>query len=305
MKPLMPIFVAALIAGSPCLAAADARLMVQPTGKDAFLLSGEDLEGYTSGEILLLYEANDGGLADVVVSSGLGALAGLRISSVSPGVVNFTMKSVRSMRDGTGPMAQIRLKGRITHLSGWLQNEEGSGTQPATEIVNPETQPGPVSPLPSSSDIKKDAPAVFRRIESAMDRFRAAAGEAHENPGVIADRVLHCENCGYGQNPRILLSDGSSAARVIIKLKNEARESPDFVISGGKCTLFQQGDSGEWIMEIIPEKGALNTSVTAITSREMIEYPLAVAPPLAVFDAARAEQVVVEFVRWANEAAIK
>ena len=137
MKPLMPIFVAALIAGSPCLAAADARLMVQPTGKDAFLLSGEDLEGYTSGEILLLYEANDGGLADVVVSSGLGALAGLRISSVSPGVVNFTMKSVRSMRDGTGPMAQIRLKGRITHLSGWLQNEEGSGTQPATEIVIP------------------------------------------------------------------------------------------------------------------------------------------------------------------------
>ena len=54
-------------------------------------------------------------------------------------------------------------------------------------------------------------------------------------------------------------------------------------------------------MEIVPEQGSLKVSVSVLTGKEMIEYPLAVAPPLELFEAGRAEEGEAEYVKVANE----
>ena len=72
-------------------------------------------------------------------------------------------------------------------------------------------------------------------------------------------------------------------------------------ITGGNCTGPNNGDDGPWELEVVPESGSLNVSVSVLTGKEMIEYPLAVAPPLELFEAGRAEEGEAEYVKVANE----
>jgi hypothetical protein len=63
------------------------------------------------------------------------------------------------------------------------------------------------------------------------------------------------------------------------------------------------GAAGTWVLEIIPERGILATSVTVLTGGEMIEFPLTVAPPLELFDLKEAGAGEAEYVTTANRLA--
>jgi hypothetical protein len=70
---------------------------------------------------------------------------------------------------------------------------------------------------------------------------------------------------------------------------------------------LQKGSgAGEWILHLVPEKGALATSVIVQGSREAVEYPLTVAPPEALFLAGTDKEgppYVREYVMIANKRA--
>jgi hypothetical protein len=140
-------------------------------------------------------------------------------------------------------------------------------------------------------------PITFSRRESLRTRFSALSG-AH-TPAALAS-LLQGEDSAISQEPRLQLADGSSSLRLNIKLTGTASASTQFLISGASCSGLKVGDNGAWILELVPKRGVLEASVIILNGSEAIEYPLAIVPPLELFDATSAGSGVAEYVNIAN-----
>lgn len=138
----------------------------------------------------------------------------------------------------------------------------------------------------------------FTRRESAYERFIALEGE---RTAVALARVLSGTDHNLTQAPPLQLSDGSSSLRLTVRPHGTGRQSPQFFISGSRCVDVQTGDNGAWILEVIPNRGVMSTSVIVLVDSEAIEYPLTVAPPLDLFDSEAADPGLAGFVSAANE----
>jgi hypothetical protein len=138
----------------------------------------------------------------------------------------------------------------------------------------------------------------FARRESLIERFGASGGE---RSSTALARLLTSPDSSFIQDPPLLLSDGIATLRLTLQTQGRGEHSPQFFISGSSCIDFKAGKNGSWILEILPERGTLAASVMVLEGREVIEYPLAVAPPLDIFDANGAKTGLVEYVRAANE----
>jgi hypothetical protein len=143
-----------------------------------------------------------------------------------------------------------------------------------------------------------DLPLRFSRKESLLDRFTALSGE---RTAAALARLLPHIGADFRQDPPLLISDGTAMLRLSVRVMGRGPEVQQFSISGGNCTELKVGENGTWILEIIPERGVLTASVTVLAGRDVIEYPLAVAPPLEIFNALDAKPCLMEFVRAANE----
>ncbi len=137
----------------------------------------------------------------------------------------------------------------------------------------------------------------FSRRKSLLERFKASA---EEHTAATLARLLRSNEPGFLQEPRLLLSDGTAKLRVTVQGIESGDQAPQFFISGGHCADLKITGNGDWILEIVPEKGALATSVVVLSGMDAIEYPLAVAPPLELFDAEADDQDAAGFVRAAN-----
>jgi len=163
-------------------------------------------------------------------------------------------------------------------------------TQPPGPALLP--PPDSVSPAPLSSG--------FDRRESVLDRFREFKGEkTKEALSALFVRM----DPAFTQEPSILLSDGSATARVSLRVPYRKGDTPRFSISGGRVITVRAADNGLWILEILPERGSMATSVTVLSGGTMTEYPLTVAPPLNLLDPRRLEVVEIEYAVLANELA--
>jgi len=140
--------------------------------------------------------------------------------------------------------------------------------------------------------------ASFSRHESLLERFKASSGE---RTITTLTRLLVRNEGDIIQDPPLLLSDGSSVLKLTVQRSGRGTQATQFLISGGNCTNFMTGENGAWILEIMPERGTLTASVTVLAGSKAIEYPLAVAPPLELFDETAAGADQAEFVGIANE----
>jgi hypothetical protein len=102
------------------------------------------------------------------------------------------------------------------------------------------------------------------------------------------------------------LSDGSASLRLTVRLPRRAERAPQFFISEARCSSLKiVNNDGVWLLEIVPNAGSLSASVTVLVGSEMIDYPLAVAPPQELFDEKTAGNHEVEYVRTANRLAVR
>jgi hypothetical protein len=138
----------------------------------------------------------------------------------------------------------------------------------------------------------------FSRRESLMERFSALSGERSLDSLAQLLRQVEPE---ISQAPPLLLSDGSAALRLTVRASAGGEQASQFFIFDGNCTSLTTGNNGTWILEIVPKRGTMSASVIVLAGRDAIEYPLAVAPPLEIFDAATTKPGVAEFVKAANE----
>lgn len=137
----------------------------------------------------------------------------------------------------------------------------------------------------------------FARREGLFERFCKIKGK--RSIDALAG-LLSSKDEDFVQEPPLLLSDGTNLAKLTIRVLGQSKNAPQFFISGGRCVNFKAAENGVWILEIMPETGTLFASVTLLSGREAIEYPLAVVPSLELFDAGSAGPEQAEFVRSAN-----
>jgi hypothetical protein len=254
----------------------------------------------------------------------------MEVRADTPGSLTISFKSKQPM-SGQVLLATAQIRGTVTFLAGWLRNEKGLTETPAVSITNPTEEqlsakesrrPAAVSPVaagPGARPQAKGAPAAvnasaepkavvllpeaasrtitFSCRKSVLELFRAYSGE--RTPAALA-RLFERIDGTFLQEPMVLLSDGSASLRFTFRESVPSKRAPRFYISGGSCTGLMIGDDGSWMLEIVPERGSLATSVTVLTGEEMIEFPLAVAPPLELFDIAEPDERVAEYVAVAN-----
>lgn len=139
--------------------------------------------------------------------------------------------------------------------------------------------------------------ASFDRKESVLDRFRTLSGKKTQ---MELEALFTRWDPVFSQNPAILLSDGTTVARITLRLQGRGGDPPTFSITGGHCLSAKMSDSGAWILEILPTRGSLATSLTVAFSGQMTEYPLTVAPPMNLFEPRNADAAVFDYVTIAN-----
>jgi hypothetical protein len=86
----------------------------------------------------------------------------------------------------------------------------------------------------------------------------------------------------FRQEPFIAVSDGNSRVRIIMDLDIKGDKAPIFAVHGAYClSLDLRGNS--WILELAPVQGVLEATVTAMYDSRFVEFPLTLAPPLALY----------------------
>ena len=152
-----------------------------------------------------------------------------------------------------------------------------------------------------SVSVKKNTTISYKPAESVLDRFRLQHA-ANDKKVLVA--LFHIHNSAYSQQPAFVLSDGINSVKVTINAAGaESGDLPQFHIAGGQCVAIEPMENGGWELEIIPGKGTVRTVITSLTSSVMAEYPLLVAPPLELFDSAKADKYLADYVGMVNELA--
>lgn len=307
--PLLVLFVAL---AWPAPARAAATVVIEPGGRGFFNLRITGMRAVTGGDIRIQYEY-DGRTLPMVEPGEL--VTRERIQALTdPGVIEIHF-STEEPKDGGGELASIRFPGRFTSLAGWLQREQGGTESARTRITNPpeeeKVEPEPPSPPGRDSaaaaaqvvrvspeaavlsgpatgqsavpvDRQQQGSALFRRMEGALDRFCGHAGEW--TPEAL-ERVFAPVGDGeFRQEPSLFVTDGSAQMRVIFRVPREGEKVTCFLVRGAHCTSARIVGHGEWLLELVPHEGVTAASVTVQTTREMVEYPLTVVPPLALYD---------------------
>jgi len=142
--------------------------------------------------------------------------------------------------------------------------------------------------------------ASFDRKESVLARFRTFTGK--KTTAALEGLFTRWDPL-FRQDPAVLLSDGKAVARITLRLQGRAGDPPIFSISGGHCVSAIMSNAGVWMLEILPNRGTLSTSLTVAFSGQMTEYPLTVAPPMYLFEPRNTDTAVIEYVKTANNLA--
>lgn len=156
------------------------------------------------------------------------------------------------------------------------------------------------NPHPPTRQAPVAAQVSFNRQESVLEKFRSHTGE--KNRPALAN-LFRSTNGAFTQEPSVLLSDGTARARVTVRAPTQGEQAPSFMVSGGACVDVRMKDNNVWELDIVPARGSSATSVTILSEKSMVEYPLVVAPPRNIFDPKKADPALIEYVGIANELA--
>lgn len=307
-------------AGNPLLA-------IRSTGRGGFALQGENLNRVTEAEVRIDYQSSSDATPQVS-GAGLGARANLAVQAGTPGTVTLRFKAATPM-SGHVLLATAQIDGTVTFLTAWFRNDRGESDTPETSIANPTDEeaaaqakrrqprlpsaaPLPMGSATTASSTPPPAAAVavphaasppapealptsvVARRPSVRDLLAVYTGE--RSVAALA-RLFVRDDDTFVQDPPVLLSDGTATLKLTVR---NAGASPRFVIAHGNCTGIRAGEEGSWILEILPEKGTLDASVAVLSAGGRTEFPLAVAPPLALFDRAAADEGAASYVEAAN-----
>ncbi len=137
----------------------------------------------------------------------------------------------------------------------------------------------------SAGDLQKAGDSAPKGLSKAsqhsvLERFRLYTGErsAEELMALFSTE----ESPVVRQQPRIAISDGSTAVILAIKLVPVDGSAPNFSLRNAELINLQQKNNSEWVLKVMPAKGAVDAVLVVAAGTGIREYPLTVAAPLPV-----------------------
>lgn len=145
---------------------------------------------------------------------------------------------------------------------------------------------------PSAAEIpakepEKSEPVKITSYKGVLENFRAYSGE--KTPAIYVALFKKEISPNIHQEPAISLSDGKTPLKIMVKLMGTGDKSPNFALNGAKLVSLNKDTSSTWVIEALPETGGIQASLTVLTDRDIIEYPLTLAPPVERVNASEAD----------------
>lgn len=87
-------------------------------------------------------------------------------------------------------------------------------------------------------------------------------------------------NLGWRQEPSVALSDGNSTVRLVLSRSGNDNTAPNFAFAGVRLVSMKRGPGNSWVIEVRPDKGVNQATLTALVDNSPTKYPITVAQPL-------------------------
>ncbi|MBJ6724231.1 hypothetical protein [Geomesophilobacter sediminis] len=268
----------------PRPAAAQVTFYVGGDGEKSFIIEGDDIGARSEVELAIVYDTQNlanpkvsveqGVVTDVSDSSGtLIVKAEQGEDSTATFTVHLTFEN-----KGVLPAQLFSVTGRIV---------EPDGTPVATK-----TLPASNPPLLQSFSRDEDATGgetgmstyladILRSERNVLQRFRNFKGKKGLTSYVaLFDRM---PGEGFVQDPPVALSDGQMSIRVLCTLDGAEMSAPDDIaVSDAKLVRLEKGDRKGWVVTVLPNPGAWDSSLIVKVNDKIFEFPLVVAPRVKV-----------------------
>lgn len=319
------LFCSALV--RPGLSLAEPLLVMKSAGINAYQLELQGLQRITRATITLQYILQGASAAPRLTPGDLGTFGSVSIESSSS---NGDVKSMTIFYVPAAPLNRSGTLARLTLTQGdaggarvaamsaaaEMKNVKGETIAVRTEVEETQAAALPAKPDPGpDAEVRKDESAVLqsaaypvkaktaasirhRSMKGVLEQFLACDGD--QTPAALASLAARAGTGEYRQEPPLLLSDGAATVRIVFLQAAAYKETPRFAVEGAQFRGVSWLSSGELVVDLLPNEGALKASITLLTNDETVEYPLAIAPLLANFDTAAADPATINFVRAAN-----
>ncbi|WP_026840136.1 cohesin domain-containing protein [Citrifermentans bremense] len=147
--------------------------------------------------------------------------------------------------------------------------------QEVAELQPHRREPAPVEPRDPEPKAAPQAVTQPVHLPSVLDRFREFKGER-----TLANLTSLFKAAGERpllQIPAIAIADGSSTVTLVIAMETGDRP-PVFAFKAVRYVSVSRSDEGEWEVEVRPEAGVVDASITMLYHGLSQEFPLIVAP---------------------------
>lgn len=152
---------------------------------------------------------------------------------------------------------------------------------PAVQHTEPPVSAAVIPPVEEKKIVELPKPRELQMIspKAALESFRTYQGE--KSPAILAALMTREIMPNIHQVPAVILSDGTTTVKILVKLASGDKESPNFALNGARLvTLGKDETAATWVIEALPQKNILQASLTILAGSEVIEYPLTLAPPV-------------------------
>ncbi|WP_224981463.1 cohesin domain-containing protein [Geomonas agri] len=167
------------------------------------------------------------------------------------------------------PLVKKRLRTKKAQLEGEEPPLDREENPPPPEQ---ETPTRPEAPAPSPQ-VTQPVP-----ITSVLDRFKAFQGE--RTPANLVALFSQEASAAYRQTPPIALADGKATVTLFITMVT-GETTPSFTFSGCTYVSHRRTEAG-WEIVARPKRDVLKADVTMLYSGLRQEFPLTVAPKVAL-----------------------
>jgi len=217
-------------------------------------------------------------------SPGLITSAGVPFSQPAAGTNSSTAGTASSAVTTTAQTSSagfalagtVNLPGDVQAKSDPKPTAPDTAKPPAAEPVPVQQSEPPVETAPTPPPPTAE-PIVLINLKGALEDFRTFKGE--RTPASLVALLNRGSSAAIRQEPPFTLSDGTATVKIFAELKNIAEKSPNFALQGARLiSLTADSASAIWTITALPQAGASEASLTILTDREIIEFPLTIAP---------------------------
>jgi len=113
---------------------------------------------------------------------------------------------------------------------------------------------------------------------SVLERFRTYSGA--RTPAALGELFSAPVREGVRQQPEVVLSNGAVTVSVAAVIPAQGSTAPNFAFKGARLISNARITKDEWLVDALPETGAIDVEMVVLSNGIVLEIPLTVAPPL-------------------------